>query len=276
MLPKWHWPPTDLDESGAKDRRLGCQGAKGCWPSSSPKRALGWERGGWGSPKKHFWEGVLPSYPKSWSGSASPSNLLHRSKGSWVLISPSGDSALPIRTPRVREAPPGAGLRGRGLGGSRHAPLCREGEAAALSLQPARKWNLVTPPTVAQHPGPEAQPGESYQSGSRQTWVRPSEDTHTASRTRQFLAEEVKVKLLHLGVTVKPDSPRGKKKKKRKETTGSPQGSLPLVCGGWNPSPPPGVSHATTGNTGSGTLLLGKQTTGTAKLPFWSLVFSSF
>lgn len=29
MLPEWHWPPTDLDESGAKDRRLGCQAAWG-------------------------------------------------------------------------------------------------------------------------------------------------------------------------------------------------------------------------------------------------------
>lgn len=43
----------------------------------------------------------LLSYPKSWSSSASPSDLLHRSEGSWALIFPSRDSALPIRAPRV-------------------------------------------------------------------------------------------------------------------------------------------------------------------------------
>lgn len=47
----------------------------------------------------------LLSYPKSWSSSASPSDLLHRSEGSWALIFPSRDSALPIRAPHGHCAP---------------------------------------------------------------------------------------------------------------------------------------------------------------------------
>lgn len=50
-------------------------------------------------------KGDLFSYPKSWISSASPSDLLHRSEGSWALIFSSRDSALPIRAPLVYEAP---------------------------------------------------------------------------------------------------------------------------------------------------------------------------
>ena len=87
-------------------------------------------------------EGDLPSYPKSWSSSASPSDLLHRSEGSWVLIFPSRLSALPIHAPHVHKAPAKvlwvSGREGR-LCCSSQSPLLGETQAGCGCKSPTSK-----------------------------------------------------------------------------------------------------------------------------------------
>lgn len=114
-----------------------------------------------------LWKLNLFSYPKSCSSSASPSDLLHRSEGSWVLIFPPRDSALPIRAPHVCEAPAGAEGRSSGFCCSSHSPL-REASCESPTLKEVKLGY-----SSHRHlpPWPEALAGVFCQSGSMQSYL---------------------------------------------------------------------------------------------------------
>lgn len=131
--------------------------------------------------QKTLWKGDFLSYPKSWSSSTSPSDLLHRSEGSWVLIFPSGSSALPIRALLSACEAPGrcCGEEERGAQLLLRLPLlsepgaccgCESPSSEEVKLGYSSHWHC--------HPGPEALAGVFCQSGSMQTEVA-TWDTHT-------------------------------------------------------------------------------------------------
>lgn len=101
------------------------------------------------------------SYPRSWSSSVSPSDLLHRSEGSWELIFPFRDSALPIRAPPVRQA------RRALWHGATEALLHSSPRRAATGLSPHRQgsetWLLLP-----RHPPPCPEAPAGVQSVRRQ------------------------------------------------------------------------------------------------------------
>ena len=214
MFSQWNWPYTEMSIYcllSKKDRRLGRQ-------RKTVLRIITHqvEHSGRSSElrvtQEALGDGELPSYPKSWSSSASPYDLLHRSEGSWVLIFASGVSALAIHDPHVHEAPAKVlwvrGREGR-LCCSSQSPLLGETQAGCSCKSPTSKEVKLGYSSHWHSPPRPWGTGRSVVSVRKHAKLGSHpKDTHTASRNMQFLSKEIKMKVLQLRLTSNSDSPQ--------------------------------------------------------------------